>query len=244
MPTHIVPTTLNSATGNLARHIIAVHRLLGHHLRFSYSYPRGLGLDGQRPTATPADSVEIHQVEQLTKVDEALQHLGPEWTIIANMWYNRWADVRPYAVTAGRHSPNVVVGCTGTSIVPELPPEVIIGYDNLHQRQSKEPQLPVEQLVGRKVCIIGGMPRRQFTTFCELTLQGVDVVGVVWPVSWLYNALKTKVYYDVHLDRQPGHHLSVETCLLEGTKNSLAWWTLGLARVNRFLTTGQPGDQG
>lgn len=220
--------------------VTGVREQLGTHFRFLHWYPDKTGINGRRKLIIPCDGVDVrHPVDNLNKFDDALAYLDPEWTTMHYLWYNRWGAVKDAAAVAGMHSSRLIVGCTGTNIVPDVPPEIIIGYDNQHQRASDEPQLPVEQLVGRDVCIIGGMPRRQFTTFCELTLQGVNVVAIYWPACWYYNPIRTRLYWDVHLNTQQELTWSKETLMLEGMKNALAWWVLGLRRINRHLTSDQ-----
>lgn len=209
-----------------------VHEQLGHHVRFSYRYPKDLKYE----TPTPVGSVYLEQVRKIEQVEEALAEVGPEWTTVGFLWYNTWSDARLYARAASRHVGRVAIPCTGTDIVPHVPDEYVIGYDNNHQRKSSDPQIPVEQLVGRDVMIVGGIPRRQFTTFCELTFQGVNVVAVEWPSCWIYNSLTGKWYWDMYMQRVSAPHLSTETLLLEGTKHALAWWDMGLRRINQYLS--------
>lgn len=238
MPTMLLPA-LSDKEGVALDAVNQVREELGVYFRFMHAYPKHTGVDGRRDLLVPMDGVDVRQpVDNMTKFDDALAYLDPEWTTIYHMWYNRWGAVKDVAAVAARRSQRLVVGCTGTNIVDDVPADVIIGYDNLHQRVSSEPQLPIEQLVGRDVCIVGGMPRRQFATFCELTVQGVNVVAVYWPASWYYNAMRTRVYWDVHLNTQQELSWSRGMLLMQGIKNALTWWVLGLRRMNRFLTSG------
>lgn len=242
MPTMLLPTIIRSPSDHKAPYIEDLRMKMGMYFKLSHRYPDSTGVRGNKTLPTTCDAFEVTGVEKLEDFDQALATYDPEWTVLAELWYNRWAAVQEVAAVAGRRGSRVVVGCTGTEIVPDMPEDVVVGIDNRHQRVSREPQVPIEQLVGRDVLIYGGMPRRQFAKFCELTLQGVNVVAIFWPAAWFYNSIRTKKYWDIHMQAQQEHDWSVEMLMNEGMKNAIAWWTLGLRRVNRYLKAQSSGE--
>jgi len=210
---------------------------LGHNLNFMYTFPQMTGRHVARKLPTPIDSVEVEHVDDLNELGDFLGRVGPEWTKGGVLWYNNWSDGEVYANVARAHSSKgVIVPCTGTEIVPHVPEWAVIGYDNNYVRGSTFPQIPTEQLVGRKVCIIGGGISKQFTKFCELTIQGVDVVAAIWGTEWHVLPKKAK-RLDINLEEKLDPNMELSARIIEGVKNALAWWDLGTVRINRFMET-------
>jgi len=236
-PTMLLPASFGGPGGEYGRTVREVREALQGRVLFVYAYPKSVGRNGRRSTATPVEGLEVQELSSFEVMGAALSYLRPDWTIPYRVWYTTWGSARQHANLYLQHSGHVVVPCTGTTIVPDVPEEFVIGYDCKHQRSSSEVQVPTAQLVGRRVCLMGGIPRRQFTTWCELTIQGVEVVGVCWAPCWYFNTVATGVIWNEYLERTSvvGSPMSKAALLVKSVKNALAWWELGIRRVERWL---------
>jgi len=194
---------------------------------------------GQHALATnPVQSLEYQRPLDVDTIASIQSDVKPDWTTVAHLWYTSTRDALSIIEAAGQHTQHLVVQCCGTRSVQDLPEDVLVGYDcRLSRRGSPLPPPPVEQLLDRRVVLLGGEPHTQWRIYCALILQGVDVVCVRLSSNWYMTGYSGKRYWGPDLYETPTKSKQPKEALVsESLRNVLSFWESGLVRARAALS--------
>ena len=186
-------------------------------------------------TSRTIESIDFTTTVELNKIVKLQSRIQPDWTNMAQMWYTSTRDAIPIVEALKPHTGNLLIQCCGTKVVPDLDEDVVIGYDcRLTRRKAPLPPPPVEQLIGRRVVLVGGEPPSQWRNYCTLALQGVDVVGVRLSANWYMTGYTGDRYWGPDLyEHQTESKMPKEPLVLQSLQNVLSFWDAGLTRARQ-----------
>lgn len=198
------------------------------------AYPIHTGPQGKKVKPKEVSVLEGRQIPSGARWRNINNYLSPHLTLVNHLWYNSRKPALEMVGLSSGPGRSVVIPCANAGVVQAMPESVIIGYNcRAIQTMTEKAYLAPEDLEGREVCLMGGVPWTQWLAYCLLVSHGITVVGVRLSGRWQLGPRRGKKFTGPKLRELPIGDRTCDQASMDSIRNILGHWTMGIMTMNR-----------